>query len=157
MRLDGSQDLLSITSAHSAGLSHATGSTPLKLPQTADSTPVRPGNNNNNQGNTNHSSGPGGNTTRTEVRDDLMRTGTVGIGLGIATTGGAAAGRAGATEALSTPPSATTGPGGISSTALANQITPERGNSGAQVHYLRNYFVFMVMYNIVWYSIREQL
>lgn len=144
--LDGSFEHLLLTTGAGTGAG-GTGTTPLKLPQVADSTPVRPGNNNNNNNNPSNGDGADGasninnnkQTTRVDARDDLLRTGTVGI-QGIATAGGALAGRTGATaEALRTPPKSTAagaGADGISSTALSNQITPERNNSGAQVLFL---------------------
>ena len=83
------------------------GTTPLKLPQSVDSTPIR--------------SIP--TTTSTTTATEKAR---------IHTTNKGGDARTDATEALSTPP-ATAQPGGISAVALSNQITPERHNSAAQV------------------------
>lgn len=120
VRLDSSTDNLAPSSSHS----HISGSTPLRLPQAADSTPVRPGPNSSNANIPNSGNGQ---------RDDLLRTGTVGIATaGAGGRNGVTGAGTGTTEALRTPPSKEA-PGGISSTAMANQITPERGTSGAQV------------------------
>ena len=103
-----------------------TGTTPLKLPQSVDSTPIR--------------SVP---TTTTTTTTNTTTTAIEKARIHTINKGGDA--RTDATEALSTPP-ASAQPGGISAVALSNQITPERHNSAAQVSSYVYVCIYVCMY-----------
>lgn len=113
VRLDGSLDF---TGAGGAPLPPVlgTGSTPLKLPQTMDSTPIRATNGAQQQ------QVQGGHHSTAAARSQA--------GIALATEGPGASQRHSATTALSTPPHT-----GAASTTGVHQVTPERNTSAAQV------------------------